>query len=71
MSTKDLTNQEAIAKIKELSEKARICMFCTELDRLPVNSRPMGIQETDGSSAAKPATRISKSKKTNAFSFIL
>ena len=47
MSTKDLSNQEAIAKIKELSEKARICMFCTELDRLPVNSRPMGLQETD------------------------
>ena len=47
MSTQDLTNQEAIKKIKELSEKARICMFCTELDRLPVNSRPMGLQETD------------------------
>ena len=47
MSTQDLTSQEAIKKIKELSEKAKICMFCTELDRLPVNSRPMGIQETD------------------------
>ena len=47
MSTQDLTNKEAIEKIKELSEKARICMFCTELDRLPVNSRPMGLQETD------------------------
>lgn len=47
MSTQDLTSQEAIKKIKELSEKARICMFCTELDRLPVNSRPMGLQETD------------------------
>ncbi|MCA6067948.1 pyridoxamine 5'-phosphate oxidase family protein [Chryseobacterium sp. RG1] len=47
MSTQHLTNQEAIKKIKELSEKAKICMFCTELDKLPVNSRPMGIQETD------------------------
>ena len=47
MSTKNLTNQEAIEKIKELSEKAKICMFCTELDRLPSNSRPMGLQETD------------------------
>lgn len=36
MSTENLTNQEAVKKIKELSEKARICMFCTELDRLPV-----------------------------------
>lgn len=47
MSTQHLTNEEAIKKIKELSEKAKICMFCTELDKLPVNSRPMGIQETD------------------------
>ena len=49
MSTENLTNQEAEKKIKELSEKARICMFCTELDRLPVNSRPMSLQETDES----------------------
>ena len=47
MSTQDLTSQEAIKKIKELSEKARICIFCTELDRLPNNSRQMGLQETD------------------------
>lgn len=47
MSTENLTNQEAIKKIKELSEKARTCMFCTDLDRLPANSRPMGLQETD------------------------
>ncbi len=47
MSTQNLTHLEAIKKIKELSEKAKICMFCTELDRLPVNSRPMGLQETD------------------------
>lgn len=49
MSTQNLTHLEAIKKIKELSEKAKICMFCTELDRLPVNSRPMGLQETDES----------------------
>lgn len=47
MSTENLTNQEAVKKIKELSEKARICMFCTELDRPPANSRPMSLQETD------------------------
>ena len=39
MSTENLTNQEAAKKIKELSEKARICMFCTELS----------LQETDES----------------------
>ncbi|PZU80281.1 MAG: general stress protein [Chryseobacterium sp.] len=47
MSTENLTHLEAIKKIKEISEKARICMFCTELDRLPSNSRPMSLQETD------------------------
>lgn len=49
MSTQNLTHLEAIKKIKELSEKARICMFCTELDVTPINSRPMGLQETDDS----------------------
>ncbi|MEN4760485.1 MULTISPECIES: pyridoxamine 5'-phosphate oxidase family protein [unclassified Chryseobacterium] len=47
MSTENLNHIEAIQKIKELSEKAKICMFCTELDTLPINSRPMGLQETD------------------------
>jgi len=47
MSTENLTHTEAVKKIKELSENARICMFCTELDKLPINSRPMSLQETD------------------------
>ncbi|GAA5087818.1 hypothetical protein GCM10023210_10920 [Chryseobacterium ginsengisoli] len=47
MSTENLTHLEAIKKIKELSENAKICMFCTELETLPINSRPMGLQETD------------------------
>ena len=51
MSTKDLTQQEAAKKLKELAERARICMFCTNLDKLPNNSRPMSLQECseDGS----------------------
>lgn len=49
MSTKNLTHLEAIKKIQELSEKARICMFCTELGTTPLNSRPMTLQETDDS----------------------
>lgn len=49
MSTENLTHLEAIKKIKELSEKARICMFCTELGKIPINSRPMTLQETDDS----------------------
>ncbi|HCN48450.1 MAG TPA: general stress protein [Chryseobacterium sp.] len=49
MSTQNLTHLEAIKKIKELSENARICMFCTDLETVPLNSRPMTLQETDDS----------------------
>lgn len=34
MSTQNLFQKEAIEKLKELSEKARTCMFVTELDQL-------------------------------------
>lgn len=48
MSKENLTNADAIAKLKELSEKARTCMFITKLeDRSPTNSRPMSLQECD------------------------
>lgn len=48
MSKENLFSSEAIKKLKELSEKARICMFITKLnDPSPTNSRPMGIQECD------------------------
>lgn len=47
MSKENLDQQKAIEKLKELSESARICMFCTDLDKLPVNARPMSLQETD------------------------
>ena len=47
MSTENLNSIEAVKKIKELSEKAKFCMFCTELDTVPINTRPMGLQETD------------------------
>lgn len=47
MSTENLNNQEAVKKLKELSESARICMFCTTLDQLPIAARPMSIQECD------------------------
>lgn len=49
MSTENLNNAEAVKKIKELSERAKICMFCTNLESLPINTRPMGLQETDES----------------------
>ena len=47
MSTENLSQTEAIKKIKELSESAKICMFCTELDSLPITTRPMALRETD------------------------
>lgn len=47
MSTENLDHQKAVEKLKELSESARVCMFCTELDKLPANTRPMSLQETD------------------------
>ncbi len=47
MSTENLSLQEAVKKLKELSEKARICMFCTELAQQPFEARPMTIKECD------------------------
>ncbi|KDN55967.1 pyridoxamine 5'-phosphate oxidase family protein [Flavobacterium seoulense] len=47
MSVENLTHRKAIEKLKELSESARICMFCTNLTELPMNSRPMSLQECD------------------------
>ncbi|AZI23236.1 general stress protein [Chryseobacterium taklimakanense] len=47
MSTQNLHSQEAVKKLKELSESARTCMFCTELSTLPNNARPMSLQECD------------------------
>ncbi len=47
MSTENLSQKEGIIKLKELSEAARTCMFCTELDNTPITSRPMSLQETD------------------------
>lgn len=44
---KNLSDEKAIAKIKELAEDIKICMFCTELTQLPISSRPMGIREVD------------------------
>ena len=45
----NLGNKEAIAKIKELAEDVRICMFCTELSNSPFTTRPMALQEVDES----------------------
>lgn len=44
---KDLFDKDAIAKIKELAEDIKMCMFCTELSVRPVPTRPMSVLEVD------------------------
>lgn len=44
---KNLTNTEAVEKIKELANTADICMFTTALTTLPLTSRPMSTQTVD------------------------
>jgi general stress protein 26 len=48
MSKEDLFNDKAVEKLKELSEKAKICMFITNLNsNSPYHARPMSLQECD------------------------
>lgn len=47
MSTENLSRDEAAKKLKELSERAKFCMFCTDLETIPNASRPMSLRETD------------------------
>jgi len=47
MAIKNLTQQDAINKLKELAEDARVCMMSTQLDQRPVSARPMYLQEVD------------------------
>lgn len=44
---KNLTSAEAQAKLKELAEDVRTCLFCTELTQQPIAARPMSVQEVD------------------------
>jgi general stress protein 26 len=48
---KNLTQKEAIEKMKEIAEKIDICMFCTQPQKFPMETRPMSTQkvEEDGS----------------------
>lgn len=44
---KDLHQQEAIGKLKDLAKSATICFFTTKLTQLPLATRPMGAQQVD------------------------
>ncbi len=46
-NVKNLENHKAIAKLKELAESIKVCMFCTKLSTVPFSTRPMGISEVD------------------------
>jgi len=45
--TLHLTGQDACTKIKELAEKATVCLFATNLMELPLSSRPMSCVNVD------------------------
>lgn len=44
---KDLFNDEARAKIKEMAKDISMCMFCTELSVRPIPTRPMSVADID------------------------
>jgi general stress protein 26 len=45
--TKNLASEEAIEKMKKLAERINVCMFCTNVDSQPFETRPMGTQKVD------------------------
>ena len=47
MGVQNISRQEANEKIKELAKKADVCMFTTNLTRLPLTTRPMSTREVD------------------------
>lgn len=42
---KNLINQEAIDKLKELVDHESTCLFTTNLSKVPLNTRPMAVQK--------------------------
>ena len=45
--TKNLASEDAIKKMKEIADKVGICMFCTNIDSAPFETRPMGTAKVD------------------------
>lgn len=44
---KDNHKTESIKKLKELAQGIDICMFCTQLEQLPISARPMSCNDVD------------------------
>ena len=61
----NLSGKEAISKLKELAERARICMFTTYATSAPMPARPMAVQavEDDGRMYFFSATDSDKNKE--------
>jgi general stress protein 26 len=43
----NLNNKESIDKLKSLVNNIKVAVFCTELSKTPIHSRPMSVQEVD------------------------
>jgi general stress protein 26 len=43
----DLNNKEAIDKLISMVKDIRVAIFCTELTKTPLQSRPMSVQDVD------------------------
>jgi len=46
-NTENLRSSEAVNKIKELIEKANVCLFTTKLSSAPLSTRPMSTLKVD------------------------
>ena len=44
---KNLQNEEAYKKMKKLVEDIKTCMFCTQNNQIPFNTRPMATVDVD------------------------
>jgi len=45
----DLTDDRAVAKMKEIAETVNTCMLCTKLASIPFHTRPMSLSKVDES----------------------
>ncbi len=45
--TKDLDHKEGLKKLKAIAEDTNTCMMCTNLEKIPFETRPMATQEVD------------------------
>ena len=63
-NNQNLSNQEAIDKLKELIKSESICHFCTSISNSPINSRPMSTQKVDDQGNIWFISSIKSSKNT-------